>query len=71
MLRKKELELRSLKEKVSTRQWNAEREVKKIVQGFVRNYLEVSQNQDNNKVVELAKHLENALTEAVSPKDDK
>lgn len=43
-----------------------EREVKKILQLFLRNYLSIVENQENSKVVELARGLEGSILEAVS-----
>jgi hypothetical protein len=40
--KRKENEYRSFRENASTRQWNTEREIKRILQTFVRNYLEMA-----------------------------
>ena len=65
-LKKKDSASKSFREAVSNHQWNCERETKKNIQNFIRNFLEISEDKNSQKVIELARTLESAILQAVS-----
>ncbi len=60
-LKKKDSLSKSFKETVSNHQWNCERETKKSIQNFIRSFLEISEDKNNLKVIELARTLESTI----------
>lgn len=56
-LKKKDSSNKLFKESISNHQWNCERETKKNIQTFIRNFLEISEDKNSQKVIELARGL--------------
>lgn len=54
-LKKKDQLSKAFREAVSNYQWNTEREIKKSLQNFIRNFLEVSNDKNSQKIIELVR----------------
>lgn len=67
-LKKRDIILKSYKETVVNYLWNTEREIKKGVQNFIKQFLDVSEDRNSQKVVELARNLEKSIVEVLASK---
>ena len=62
-MKKKEVASRNYKETVSNHLWGLEREIKKGVQAFIKNFLEVSEDRHSQRILELIRaHEKNVVS---------
>jgi len=67
-LKKKDSNSKAYKEAVNNHFWNIEREIKKSLQNFIKNFLEMSDDKNAQKLVELIRGLEKIIMEILSSK---